>query len=78
MTCLTQSTKLHRWKIYRKCVDPASVGHFEYYLQGFPVSVCLSVFRKVMLLEGEDGNIHLKNLSMHLAANEEEGECATK
>ncbi len=26
-----------------------------------------------MLMEGEDGNIHLKNLSMHLASNEEEG-----
>lgn len=26
-----------------------------------------------MLLEGEDGNIHLKNLSLHLANNEEEG-----
>lgn len=33
----------------------------------------LPCLRKVMLLEGEDGNIHLKNLSLHLASNEEEG-----
>lgn len=26
-----------------------------------------------MLLEGQDGNIHLKNLSLHLSSNEEEG-----
>lgn len=30
-------------------------------------------FRKVVLLEGEDGNVHLKNLSLHPATNEEEG-----
>lgn len=29
---------------------------------------------KVTLLEDGDGNIHLKNLSMHQAANEEDGE----
>lgn len=29
--------------------------------------------RKVILLEDEDGNIHLKNLSLHPATNEEEG-----
>ena len=38
------------------------------------VCVCVHfLFSKVMLLEGGDGNIHLKNLSLHLASNEEEG-----
>ena len=31
------------------------------------------IFRKVQLLEDADGIIHLKNLSLHPAANEEEG-----
>lgn len=26
------------------------------------------------MMEDSDGNMHLKNLSLHLAANEEEGE----
>ena len=30
-------------------------------------------YRKVHLLEDSTGNIHLKNLSMHQATNEEEG-----
>ena len=31
------------------------------------------MFRKISLLEDNDGNIHLKNLSVHPASNEEEG-----
>ena len=31
------------------------------------------VCRKIHLMEGSDGNIHLRNLSLHPAANEEEG-----
>ncbi len=29
---------------------------------------------KIQMMEDSDGNIHLKNLSLHPAANEEEGE----
>ena len=29
---------------------------------------------KVQMMEDSDGNMHLKNLSLHPAANEEEGE----
>jgi len=36
-------------------------------------SQCLNVlYRKVSLMEDSDQNIHLKNLSVHQAANEEE------
>lgn len=31
-------------------------------------------FRKVNLFEDSDNNVHLKNLSLHQASNEEEGE----
>ena len=32
---------------------------------------------KVTLLEDGDGNVHLKNLSMHQAANEEDGKISS-
>ena len=31
-------------------------------------------YSKVQMMEDSDGNMHLKNLSLHPAANEEEGE----
>ena len=30
--------------------------------------------RKVQMMEDSDGNVHLRNLSLHPASNEEEGE----
>ena len=37
------------------------------------VSHSFFIFSKVSLLEDSDSNIHLKNLSLHQASNEEEG-----
>lgn len=38
---------------------------------------CVYSFSKVILLEDGEGKIHMKNLSMHPATNEEEGKYLT-
>ena len=46
-----------------------------YFFSSFSSSSCSAILsRKVNLLEDGDGNIHLRNLSLHQATNEEEGE----
>jgi hypothetical protein len=48
------------WKIYRK-----------YFLKN-TLNKIIFFYRKVLLMEDEDQNMHLKNLSIHAAQNEEE------
>jgi hypothetical protein len=48
------------WKIYRKNI----------FLKNFIPQIIY--YRKVILMEDEDQNMHLKNLSIHAAQNEEE------
>ena len=85
MTCLTQNMKHLLWKTYRKwlknkyrmVVRSSKLllkSLFIYFIYLFVcLFVCLFVFRKVILMEGEDGAVHLKNLSLHSASSEEEG-----
>ena len=37
-----------------------------------PRLLCSSTFSRVRIFEDEEGNVHLRNLSMHLATTEEE------
>jgi len=61
MIFLIQNTRRPNSKIYRKCLSLETIILNNWY-----------AFRKVLLMEDEDQNMHLKNLSVHAAQNEEE------
>ena len=61
------------WKTYRKIHKHIHCTLYMYVAFFMCVCVC-ELCRKVQMMEDSDGIIHLKNLSLHPAANEEEGE----
>ncbi len=63
MICLILNMKQLNLKIYRKYI---------YIFIFLKLNHKIIDYRKVLLMEDEDQNMHLKNLSIHAAQNEEE------
>lgn len=68
MTCLTQAMRQSHWRSCRKAPTSHHIS---------PHRPCRSPFllppsSRVNIMEDEDGNIHLRGLSMHPASDEEE------
>ena len=76
-TCLIRNTRPPDLKTYRKtrhfmCTIGGREGEGERE-RAYLCNTIIFVYRRVALFEGRDGEIHLKNLSLHSVTSEEEG-----
>lgn len=72
-TCLIRNTRPQDLKTYRKTHHfMCTVGGRERE-RAYLCNTIIFVYRRVALFEGRDGEIHLKNLSLHSVTSEEEG-----
>ena len=76
-TCLIRNTRPPDLKTYREthlfmCTVGGREGGRER-KRAYLCNTIIFVYRRVALFEGRDGEIHLKNLSLHSVTSEEEG-----